>query len=663
MALVVAAIGATAFVLQFERVQVNRGSQKRGWLILTAMSAGAAVWCTHFVAMLAYRTDAQAVLVPSITIASLLIAVVGSGLGLALVEQRAPNMLRRAAGGVIFGLSIAAMHFTGMAGYRFDGIVTWDPGYVAAAVVVSVVFAIGVVLALTQEGMPRQRVVGATLFTLAVALLHFTGMTALQIDALPLSDSALGPHDREALAAIAAIVGMLVIANGVAAAFIDKRARSETKLHFERLKVTDALTGLPNRNRLREIIRARIDQAELEGERFALVKIDLDRFSDVNDLHGHLVGDEVLKIAATRISAPLSHADSAARVDGDEFALLVSGGDYDRISRLLSYIRSSLAKPMPLDGAEVRVAASFGVAVYPRDGDDGPALSRNADLAMARAKSQGSRQACFYNPELDEEVRRRRELAADLKAALAADDGQLYLEYQPQSDISLSRVIAYEALLRWKHPVSGLVSPELFIAVAEEYGLIVQVGNWVLGTACHEAAGWDAGIKVAVNVSPLQFSQSELPRQVRMELDRTGLPAARLELELTENALLADRDQALRIIGSLKTLGVGLALDDFGTGYSSLETLRSFPFDKIKLDRCFIAEPDAPVEETAIVRAVLALGQAFSIPVLAEGVETEEQLAVLQQEGCRLVQGYLVGRPSARPDFTPSYLHAGAALT
>jgi EAL domain-containing protein (putative c-di-GMP-specific phosphodiesterase class I) len=271
---------------------------------------------------------------------------------------------------------------------------------------------------------------------------------------------------------------------------------------------------------------------------------------------------------------------------------------------------------------------------------------------MHRAKSAGSLAPCFYDATLDEAIRERRELAKDLRAAIEA--GELDVHYQVQTQVTSGAVTGYEALVRWIHPERGAVSPAEFIPLAEEHGLILSLGDWVLRRACADAAAWEHPSKVAVNVSPAQLGHAELPRRFHQILLETGLPPRRLEIELTETAIIANRDQALHVLRQIKALGVGVALDDFGTGYSSLETLRAFPFDKIKLDRLFVSELDRSPQAVAIVRAVLALGRSLDIPILAEGIETESQLEILKREGCDEVQGFLLGRPAPQADTPPA---------
>jgi predicted signal transduction protein with EAL and GGDEF domain len=304
---------------------------------------------------------------------------------------------------------------------------------------------------------------------------------------------------------------------------------------------------------------------------------------------------------------------------------------------------SEFNRPMDVEGHRLSTGASMGVALYPNDGQLPEALIANADLAMYRAKGSLSGQVCFYDVEMDEAARDRTKMAKELWVAI--EEKQLYLNYQVQKSVSTGEITGYEVLLRWRHPERGLVSPADFIPVAEECGAILPIGEWVLREACREAAGWPVAHKIAVNLSPVQIAHTDMPALVHRVLIETGLKPGRLELEITESSIFSDKQRALHALRAIKALGVSIAIDDFGTGYSSLETLQSFPFDKIKLDRSFLADVERSEEAKAMVRAILALGQGLRIPVLAEGVETSVQLDILRQEGCHEAQGYLLGRP------------------
>lgn len=421
---------------------------------------------------------------------------------------------------------------------------------------------------------------------------------------------------------------------------ITERKRAEAKIAH--LAHHDALTGLPNRAAFNERFAATLEDAKKLQGQFALVCLDLDRFKYVNDLFGHAVGDAFLCQVAKRLKTASRDA-FLARVGGDEFSLIVVGDNViSMTARLAERITTALGDSIELEGRKLTANASVGVAIFPSDATEGEKLICNADAALYRAKSEGPGSYRFFEPEMDRQLRESREIQHDLKSAL--EKGEFRLVYQPEALIDGS-IIGFEALIRWHHPTRGLIMPSTFIPLAEDGGLIIPLGEWILRTACREAASWTSEALLAINLSPAQFRHGDLPGLVHSVLLETGLPPARLELEITENVLIDDFGRGQAILRRLKALGVKIVMDDFGTGYSSLSYLQSFPFDKIKIDRGFVANLESNGHNAAIVRAVITLAKSLTLPVLAEGVETGQQLAVLQQEGCDQVQGYLIGKP------------------
>ena len=645
LAVVICAVGAFAIVQMFERARSTSGMQQFGWAFLTSVASGATIWCTHFVAMLAFRAGVPVTLDPVLTITSLVIAITGTFVGISLAAWGTREFYGTL-GGAIFGLAISGMHYLGMAAYRVDGIVHWDTAYVVASVICSIGFAGAAFTVLRPDRVERHRVAwGTGLIVAAIAALHFVAMTAMNIEPLVLSKTPLDAGGLRTLAVATAMVGAIVIAAGVFAALIDRQTRSDAMQKLTYMALNDALTGLPNRLAFEAELARRVEDAGAAGAQLGLCMIDLNRFKEINDVHGHRAGDQVLLLLANRLREALGPSEVVARLGGDEFVVLTECTERCQLTALAEGLDAALKMPMRVDHFEARLGASIGIAVFPSDAQTAEALVNNADLAMYRAKSEGSPGPRYYDAKLDEAIRNRRELASDLRHAIQKDE--LEVHYQVQAKAATGEVIGYEALLRWTHPKHGSIPPSIFIPIAEENGLILALGEWVLRRACADAAGWGNDCKVAVNVSPLQLAHVDLPTLFHQVMLETGLPPRRLEIELTETALMADRDRALHILRQIKALGVGVALDDFGTGYSSLQTLRAFPFDKIKLDRFFAAELEGSPQSTAIIRAVLALGKSLSIPVLAEGVETHEQLEILLREGCDEVQGFLLGRPEA----------------
>ena len=433
------------------------------------------------------------------------------------------------------------------------------------------------------------------------------------------------------------------------------RDLSDRKLAEQRIQHLahhDGLTGLPNRTLFRDRLAQAIALAERTERGMALLCVDLDGFKAVNDLLGHPVGDAVLIEVGNRLATCLRESDTVARLGGDEFAVVQCFAEQPRgAAALAERVVRLLAEPFDVADQRVCIGTSVGIALFPSDAHAPDALLRNADLALYRAKHDGRGVYRFFEQAMDDRLQQRRILEQELRGAMLRDELRLY--YQPLLDSATLQVEGFEALLRWQHRERGFVSPAEFIPIAEECGLIAQLGQWVLETACAEAASWTQPWRVAVNLSPAQFKQRALAETVRATLTNTGLAPARLELEITEGILIDDADRALAMLGQLKALGVRIALDDFGTGYSSLSYLRRFPFDKLKIDASFVQGLGDGGEADAIVRAIVALGRSLSLHITAEGVETEDQLTRLREHECDQVQGYLLGRP-APPEQLPA---------
>lgn len=426
---------------------------------------------------------------------------------------------------------------------------------------------------------------------------------------------------------------------------VTEQTLSERRVRF--LAHHDPLTGLANRLLLHERLGAAIGEAGGRAGRLVVMALDLDRFKVVNDTYGHAAGDQLLRQVAERLGELVGPDDTVSRLGGDEFVILWRGAaSRDGVESLARRIVRSLVTPFILDGNMAQVGTSVGIALHPQDGATPESLLRNADTALYRAKSEGRGTVRFFEPAMELELRERREMEQDLRLALQAD--VLELHYQPIMTCGNGAIRGFEALLRWTHPVRGPVPPAIFIPVAEESGLILPLGRWVMERACAEAATWPEPLRLAVNLSPAQFRSGNLPAIVDRALELSGLPAERLELEITEGLLIGDAEEALNAIHALKRRGVRIALDDFGTGYASLGYLHRFPFDRIKVDRSFVHAIGRRNGAHAIVEAVLAMSSNLGMEVTAEGVETEEQLRFLQHRACDEVQGFLLGRPMSR---------------
>ncbi len=431
---------------------------------------------------------------------------------------------------------------------------------------------------------------------------------------------------------------------GQVLAIRDVTARKEAEARLEHQALHDPLTDLPNRRLFVELADKVRAQAARHGGRFAVFMLDLDNFKTVNDLHGHGGGDRLLVELARRIQADLRDSDIVARFGGDEFALVATAPEQPQDSIVLAErLLRNISRPVHLDGSEVVVSPSVGIALYPGDGQSIEELVRNADTAMYDAKSDGKGTFKFFEPGMNRALEARHAMEKGLRQAIA--DERLTVAYQPVIHARTRATVGFEALVRWDDEILGQVSPAHFIPVAEETGLIVPLGEYVLRTACRAAAAWETPVRVAVNLSAIQFRRAGLAETVERILEETGLPGSRLDLEITESILIDNRKQVLETLHALKALGVRISMDDFGTGFSSLRYLQSFPFDKIKIDRGFIMGLDANPQSLSIVRAVVAMGHSLGMKVVAEGVETDVQAERLRDMDCDELQGYLIAKP------------------
>ncbi|HWE79396.1 MAG TPA: EAL domain-containing protein [Pseudolabrys sp.] len=422
----------------------------------------------------------------------------------------------------------------------------------------------------------------------------------------------------------------------------DLTERKRHEQQIEHLSHHDLLTDLPNRAAFNERLDDAISGAAAKTSTCALLMFDIDGFKSINDVYGQETGDAILRLVGERVGKACDGA-FLARVGGDEFAVIAPEGPQPQAAMAFAdRIVAAFDRAIEVNGYTLKAGVSIGVAIYPQDGGDSAALVANVDVALEHAKEHARGSIRFFEPETDRQLREERALQQDL--ALAISRGEIDIHYQPQARMD-GGIVGFEALARWHHPVRGIVPPGRFIPIAEESGSIIEIGEWILRRACEEAASWPNDLSVAVNLSPVQFQHGDLPKLVHEVLLQTGLPAARLELEITESVLIDDLDHAVGILRQLKNLGVRIAMDDFGTGYSSLSYLQAFPFDKIKIDKGFISKIDHCSQSATIVRAVIALGRELSLPVLAEGVETEQQLRFLADESCDGIQGYYIGRP------------------
>jgi len=470
-----------------------------------------------------------------------------------------------------------------------------------------------------------------------------------RVYAFTVDQSAAASLTNLALTVVTLTTSLLIVMGfSVPAAIASRRIRerwlAEDKIHF--LAMHDALTGLPNRVQFNQYLEHAVARAKRHGNLMAVFCLDLDRFKDVNDTLGHATGDALLEEVSARLRENTRDVDLVGRLGGDEFAIVAEEIDTpEDAMRLARRICTALAAGYQVNGHEVTTSASVGIAMGPLEHEPNDVLLKNADLALYRAKEDGRNTFRFFEPAMDAALQKRRRLENDLRNALRKN--QLYLDYQPQFGLENGKLTGYEALVRWWHPSEGEVPPTTFIPIAEETGLIIPLGEWILKTACSYATTWPLDTKLAVNLSPAQFKTQDVYALVRRVLAETGLEPNRLELEITEGIILQNTESVIETLTKLDQLGVSIAMDDFGTGYSSLSYLTRFPVKKIKIDRSFIDTLGSSPQTSAIVSSIVGLGQSLHVTITAEGVETEGQAAMLKKWGCDQVQGYYYGRPEA----------------
>jgi diguanylate cyclase (GGDEF)-like protein len=633
----------------FARVRRTEQDIQALWLLLAGMIGAGTIWSTHFVSMLAYESSAILGYEPILTVLSLLVAILTTTLGfyVASLTQRSYVV---ELGGAILGVGISAMHYIGMAAITVAGTTQWDMSFVVFSVLFGAFFG---AIATNRIARPVTRFCkygGSLSFILAVALMHFTSMGGLTIIPMELVEvSSQELISNEALGAGVIILMSVLFLVTYITNLIDYKNTQASAKHFKYLALNDALTGILNRfgceKHLENVLSTNLD----DTSGVAVFVIDLDRFKDTNDVYGHTAGDHLLRVISERITDCLKDGEMIGRFGGDEFLAVKSMVFTKRDAKEFGErIQDAIQQPVEWETTQLSTGASIGFSMYPRDGQESLELIEMADRAMYYAKASGSKEIVAYDAELDTANKERIALTNDLKNSIKNDELEVY--YQLQNDTDSREIVGVEALLRWNHPKRGQVSPGVFIPIAEETGFIKEIGDWVLEKSCMQAVEWEVPIKVAVNVAALQICDANFPNQVKDILHMSGLPASRLEIEITESGIISDMGQAAQVIRQLKSFGVKIAMDDFGTGFSSLATLQRFPFDKIKIDREFIKEIETNRHSKAIVSSTLILAESLDIPVLAEGVETEDHMLLLNKQGCNQVQGFLFGKPMPNKD-------------
>lgn len=652
------------------RVRASRGLARHAWLTGGAVAMGAGIWSMHFIGMLALRMPRAMSYDLPITAVSLLVAILASALALRLVCVRRLRRGRLLVGGTVMGGGVCLMHYLGMEAMQVATPIRYSPGLLLLSIVIAWLAA-GAALWLAFRLNPsdpgrrpklRIRAAAALVMALGITGMHYTGMAAAHftMPAPGAMEPALTPVQ---FAVTIAVIAVLVMTLALLIAVYDnylasKSARLAASLQqanreLQSLVYLDPLTRLPNRLLLEQRLSDVLDEAKRLKTGFAVLFVDLDRFKSINDSLGHHIGDRLIQLVASRLRAEIREADVVARVGGDEFMVVTEAGTRrDDGEALAQRVVSSLGKAFQIDEQILRISCSVGVSYYPGHGDNPHELMIHADAAMYHAKDLGRNNYQFYETGMSSVAERRNVLERRLRLAIENDG--LTLAYQPKVDVASGEITGVEALLRWHDEELGQVPPSEIIPIAEDTGLILPIGEWVLRTACRQVQAWHAGgltmLPMAVNLSAIQLNNKHFVNLLARVLRETGLPARYLELELTESAIMQNPDNAQRILKQLRLLGVTLSIDDFGTGYSNLSQLKRFPIDRLKIDRSFTAGVVGDLQDAAIVKAVVMLAHSLNLEVVAEGVETDEQLAFIRGLKGQQYQGYLCSKALSADD-------------
>ncbi|MFV3289744.1 putative bifunctional diguanylate cyclase/phosphodiesterase [Pseudomonas sp. NY11955] len=650
------------------RIATAKGRAAYLWMGGGALAMGIGVWSMHFIGMLAFSLPIDLGYDLALTAFSLLIAVLSSGFALWLVSQPSLPGLQLGFGALIMGAGIACMHYTGMAALRMLPGIDYDPTLFGASLLIAVgasAAALWIAFRLRRHTPYVRQIRGlaAVVMGFAIVGMHYTGMAAANFPEGSFCGALGGGLQGEGLVYLVLITTLAVLAVALLTSVLDARleartaelARSLTLANQEltQLALHDTLTDLPNRTLLADRIEQAIAKVAEQGGCFALMFIDLDGFKPVNDAFGHHIGDLLLKAVATRLRGHLHSQDTLARIGGDEFVLLVELQEPNDAMDVAVKQVNLVSRPFRVAEHDLQLSASLGIVLYPGNGQDQHELLRNADAAMYHAKSAGKNGYSFFDVSMNSNARQQLQLLQDLRQAL--EQRQFRLHYQPKFDAQACQPIGAEALLRWEHPQQGLLLPDRFIGLAEKTGLIIPIGEWVLDEACRQMRQWldqgHHGWRMAVNLSAIQFCHAGLVESVARALQHNGLPANCLTLEITETTAMHDADASLTVLQRLSDMGVDLSIDDFGTGYSSLMYLKRLPANELKIDRGFVRDLEQDSDDAAIVSAIVALGQALGLRIVAEGVETDKQQDFLTRLGCDSLQGYLLGQPVPAEQF------------
>lgn len=648
------------------------------WIGATCLAGG--IWAMHFISMLAFQTPIDIEYDLGITLFSLLIALLASWLAMQTLSEVQPSAQRCLKTACVIGLGIAGMHYVGMAAMKSSATTYYHPGLFALSVLIAIgasFAALWVARYLSEgSGVAHQllKYSAALILGAGIISMHFTGMAALNL-VIPEGGVAAsgGATGHLQLGLTVALIILLILGSAISAALADKKLQNkeqdlrrvnallsqldQARMSLQQAANYDALTNLINRRGFNQIFAEKLNQKTSEGGMLAVMFLDIDHFKRINDSLGHDAGDALLKVIASHIKGSVrSHEDVVARFGGDEFCLLINLHEREEARHMAQRIMLKMKEPIELAGRRMVMTTSIGISLFPDDGSTCEELLKHADLALYQSKNAGRNGLHFFNPSLKSRATLELQLEEELRQALREENG-LMLYYQPIFELKTGRVTKLEALIRWQHPLHGLLTPDRFIAIAENNGLIAELDNWVLRRACRDLGELSshgcAELKIAWNCSPLNLAREELADEIEHALRSAGVAPERLELEVTENALMGNIANTLVLLRQIRALGVSLSIDDFGTGYSSLAYLKRLPLNTLKIDRSFILDIPKATADMEIVQAIIVMAHTLHLQVVTEGVESLEQYEFLERSGCDFIQGYLLSRPVPLNELRP----------
>lgn len=681
LAYLVACVGCFATLDMAERVaHAENSASKTRWRWVGSGCLAGGIWAMHFVAMLAFQTPIDLHYQLPVTVFSLTIALLAAWLAMHTLSLPDLSLQQCIKASIGIGLGIATMHYVGMTAMHSNAEVYYHPGLFALSIAIAIGAALAALLLAWYlrdgTGMLHQlfKYSASLLLGAGILSMHLTAMAAFNMvlpsDSLPTQS---GENSHMQLALTVTVMALLIIGSSISAALADKKLQhkdhdlqrvnsllsqlDQARMSLQQVAHYDPLTNLINRRGFNQIFAEKLMEKTNEGGMLAVMFLDIDHFKRINDSLGHDAGDDLLKVLAQHIKSSIrSHEDVVARFGGDEFCLLINLHDREEARHMAQRIMLKMKEPIELAGRRMVMTTSIGISLFPEDGKTCEELLKNADLALYQSKGSGRNGLNFFSANLKARAILELQLEEELRHALREDTG-LMLYYQPIYDLKTGQVSKLEALIRWQHPVHGLLVPDRFIAIAEANGLIAELDNWVLRKACEDLGELSRkgceDLKIAVNCSPLNLAREELADEIEYALRVAGVAPNRLELEVTENALMGNIANTLVLLRQIRALGVSLSIDDFGTGYSSLAYLKRLPLNTLKIDRSFIQDIPKATQDMEIVQAIIVMAHTLHLQVVTEGVETFEQYQFLENHGCDFVQGYLLSRPVPLAELHP----------